>query len=86
MTPAPARYSDDVETLRPDEAETIHGLNKAFDTILTTVAEDDGRALHTKAHAILRGRLTVKDGLAPELAPQDSWEPGRAPVSGAVDA
>ena len=75
----PVRYSDDVETLRDDEAETIEGLNKAFDTILTTVAEDDGhavRSVHAKAHGILRGRLTVDVGLPPELAQGLFAQPG----------
>ena len=71
MTSPPVLYSDDVETLRPDEAETIGSLNKAFDKILTTTSEDYGhavRSVHAKAHGILRGVLKVEAGLPPELA------------------
>lgn len=68
---APVRYTPDIETIDPDEGETIAGLNKTFDEILETTAEDYGhavRAVHAKAHAILKGTLTIDDGLAPELA------------------
>ena len=71
MTDAPVRYFEEVETLRDDEAETIHGLNEAFNTILATTADNYGhavRSVHAKAHGILRGRLTVDAGLPPELA------------------
>ena len=79
MTNAPVRYTDDLETLRDDEAQTIQGLNKAFDTILTTTAEDYGhavRSVHAKAHGVLRGRLEVKAGLPPELAQGMFARPG----------
>ncbi|KTT70567.1 catalase family protein [Sphingomonas endophytica] len=68
---APARYTPDVEQLRPDEAETVAELNAAFDTVLETTAEDYGhavRAVHAKAHAILEGTLTIDAGLPFELA------------------
>jgi hypothetical protein len=67
----PIRYAPDLEEVRPDEAETIAGLNEAFDTILETTAKDYGhavRAVHAKAHGILEGTLTVEAGLPPELA------------------
>ena len=83
MTKPPVLYSDDVETIRDGEAETIHGLNKAFDTILTTVAEDHGhavRSVHAKAHGVLRGVLTVDAGLPAELAQGLFAKPGEHEV------
>ncbi len=67
----PVRYSSDVETVSPDEAETIQSLNQTFDTILETTAKDYGhavRAVHAKAHGILEGTLEVANNLSPELA------------------
>lgn len=71
MSSAPIRYAPSVEHLQADEAETVNGLNSAFDTILHTTAEDGHhaiRAVHAKAHGILHGTMTIKDGLPPELA------------------
>ena len=68
---AAVRFSPDVETRKDDEAETIDGLNKAFDTILTTTSADYGhavRGVHAKAHAVLEGVFTVEAGLPPDLA------------------
>jgi len=67
----PVRYSPDLEEVQPDEGEVIAKLNRDFDVILETTAKDYGhavRSVHAKAHGILRGELTVDDGLAPELA------------------
>lgn len=69
--PTPVRYSPDVETIRSDEARTVRQLEAAFKDILDTTSKDYGhavRAVHAKAHGIARGTLTVRDGLAPELA------------------
>ena len=68
---SPIRYTPAVEQIRPDEAETIEGLNKAFDTILETTAKEDGhavRSVHAKAHAILEGSMVVAADLPPEFA------------------
>ena len=70
-TPTPVRYSPELETLQPDERETESGLNDAFDTILERTAEDYGhavRSVHAKAHGILKGMMSVRSGLPPELA------------------
>ncbi len=67
----PIRYAPGLESIQPDEAETIAGLNEAFDQVLTTTAKDYGhavRSVHAKAHGILEGTLTVLPGLAAELA------------------
>lgn len=71
MTDQPIRYTPDLEQRKPDEDETIAGLNEAFDTILERTSEDYGhavRAVHAKAHGILEAELTVDPGLPPELA------------------
>ncbi len=67
----PVIFSDDIESVQPDEAGTIQELNGTFDTILDTTAKDYGhavRSVHAKAHGILQGTLTVHPGLPPELA------------------
>ena len=70
MTDA-VRYSPSIETIEPDEAETIRGLEEQFKIILDTTSKDYGhgvRSVHAKGHGIARGTFTVHDGLAPELA------------------
>ena len=83
MPSMPVRYADDVETLRDDEAETVDGLNQAFDKILTTTAQDYGhavRSVHAKAHAILQGVLKIDGDLPPELAQGMFARPGEHQV------
>lgn len=68
---AAVRYTPDVETPAPDEAETTAGLIAAMQSISATTFEDEGkaiRAVHAKSHALLDGELTVLGGLPPELA------------------
>lgn len=75
----PVRFSPDVETILPDERETVSKLNDTFDTILETTAKDYGhavRSVHAKAHGILKGRLTVLDNLPAELAQGLFSQPG----------
>ena len=65
------RYEPSVETIEPDEAETVRGLEDQFKLILDTTSKDYGhavRSVHAKGHGIARGRLVIHDGLAPELA------------------
>lgn len=79
----PVRFSPALETVLPDEAETIVGVNETFDTILQTTAEDYGhavRAVHAKAHGILEGRMTVHEGLPAELAQGLFAQPGEHAV------
>lgn len=40
MTGSPVRYDPSVETVEPDEAQTVEGLCATFDTILKTTAQD----------------------------------------------
>jgi hypothetical protein len=70
MSNTPVRYDPSVETVVPDEAETIAGLNDSFQEILETTSQDYGhavRAVHAKAHGIARGTLTIGH-LPPHLA------------------
>ncbi|MEG3166124.1 catalase family protein [Sphingomonas sp. PB2P19] len=70
MPNPPVRYDPSVETVAPDEAETIAGLNESFQEILDTTSKDYGhavRAVHAKAHGIARGTLTVGH-LPPQFA------------------
>ncbi len=67
----PVRYDPSVETVAPDEAETIASLNENFQEILDTTSKDYGhavRAVHAKAHGIARGTLTIAGNLPAELA------------------
>lgn len=67
----PVRYAPSVEHPKPDEAETIAGLQEQFQKILDTTSRDYQhavRAVHAKGHGLARGVFTVADGLPPELA------------------
>lgn len=71
MSKTPVRYDPSIETIAPDEAETIAGLNESFQEILDTTSKDYGhavRAVHAKAHGIARGTLTIAANLPPQLA------------------
>jgi catalase len=79
----PVRYSPDVETRASNETETIARLNETFDTILGTTSKDYGhavRSVHAKAHGILEGRMTIHEGLEPELAQGLFARPGEHKV------
>ena len=68
---AAIRYTDAVEEIADDEAETIDGLIKAAKAISATTYKDEGhaiRSVHAKSHALLDGELTVLGGLPAELA------------------
>lgn len=68
---SPVRYSPDIETHAPDEAETIEGLEEQFKIILDTTSQDYGhavRAVHAKGHGLAQARLSVHGDLPPELA------------------
>jgi catalase len=67
----PVLFSPNLEQILPHEQETVQGLNDTFDIILEKTAKDYGhavRSVHAKAHGILQGKLTIKDGLSRELA------------------
>jgi hypothetical protein len=79
----PLPYSPRVEQIKPDEQDTIRGLNDAFDVILKRTSEDYGhavRSVHAKAHGILSGDMVIDDGLPEELAQGLFATPGRHKV------
>ena len=78
--PQPVRYAPSVEKVEPDEAETIAGLEKQFESILDTTSRDYGhavRSVHAKGHGLATGTLVVADDLPPELAQGMFANPGR---------
>ena len=67
----PVRYSPDLETPSPEEAEVQAGMIAQFARIQGTTLKDYGhavRGVHAKSHGLLTGRLTVLEGLPPTLA------------------
>jgi hypothetical protein len=83
MLQAPVLYAPEVETLEEGEAETSAALNATFQEILDTTAADYGRAVravHAKSHGLLKARLTVFPGLAPEYAQGLFAAPGEYPL------
>lgn len=79
----PIAYTPAVETVRKDEVEAIRTLQNAFAASVKDVAEAKGhayRAVHAKGHALLRGILTVPDGLPPHYAQGLFAQPGRYAV------
>lgn len=84
MFAPPLRYHRDLEQPQPDEAETDASLEKSFDHILETTAEDYGhavRAVHAKAHGLFEGTFTVDGNLPPELAQGLFANPGTYPAA-----
>lgn len=68
---SPVRYTPDLEHPEADEAATYAELRDTLRGIEETTAVDYGRgvrAVHAKAHALVKGVLTIRDGLPPELA------------------
>ncbi|WPB58410.1 catalase family protein [Xylophilus sp. GOD-11R] len=79
-TPAPVRYSPDVETIADDEAEVISELRETLLKMSKTMLEDTGhgmRSVHAKSFALLRGTLEVLPGLPATLAQGIFAQPGR---------
>src|SRR5579871_520699 len=68
-TPIP--FTTYVEMPSEDEAQTVQGLKETLRAILDTTSKDYGsaiRAVHAKGHGLVRGRLTILNGLAPDYA------------------
>ena len=69
--PSYTRYSDDIESIAPDEAAVVDKIIQAMSKGADAVREKEGhayRASHSKAHAIAKAMLTVAPNLAPELS------------------
>ena len=83
MLKPPIRYSAALEQPQPTEAETVAQMEESFDTILATTSKDYGkavRAVHAKSHGILKGELSIREDLPPELAQGLFAAPGTYPV------
>jgi hypothetical protein len=68
---APVHYSPSVEKVEANEAEAIDGLNAVVGEMQHTTREHYGnpvRGLHAKGHGLIKARVTILDGLPPELA------------------
>lgn len=77
--PTPVKFSPDLETIKPDEQETVLDLIEQFDIILEKTAKDYGhavRSVHAKAHGVLEGKMIVQANLPPELAQGLFAKPG----------
>ncbi len=71
MPGTPVRYTPSLETIEPDEQDTIAALEKQFRDILETTSQDYGhavRAVHAKGHGLAYGTFTILPDLPPELA------------------
>lgn len=67
----PTRFDPSMETIAPDEAETIAAIVETMRSITARTFEDSGhanRSVHAKAHALLTGEMIVLDGLPETLA------------------
>ncbi|WP_312949083.1 catalase family protein [Agrobacterium sp.] len=75
----PVLFSPELEVLRPNESETVDGLNDAFDAIMNKTANDYGhavRSVHAKSHGILSAKMSIHADLSPELAQGLFSQPG----------
>lgn len=80
---APVPYDPTFEDVAEDDAEVAAALAEELLKIARTVHRDTGhaeRAVHAKAHGVLRGRLTVRAGLPPPLAQGLFATPANHPV------
>ena len=80
----PLRFSAGMETPEATEAETNAALIEQLTKISQTTFEHSGhaiRSVHAKSHGVLRGELTVLDGLPPELAQGLFSKPASYPVA-----
>ncbi|SEL84823.1 hypothetical protein SAMN05216359_11961 [Roseateles sp. YR242] len=75
----PVVFSPEIEQTAPDEINTIAELVEVFLGMAHTVADYEGhafRAVHAKGHALLRGKLTVREGLPAVYAQGLFAQPG----------
>ena len=71
MSDMPVQFSPSMEVPAPDEAETIRSLIATLGKISQTTYEHAGyatRSVHAKGHGVLRGELTVVEGLPAAFA------------------
>ncbi len=78
------RYSDDIETIAPDEQESIDGIIAGMTHQTETVEKREHhavRASHAKSSACVVGELVIAADLPPELAQGLFAEPATFPVA-----
>ena len=76
-------YQEDVETIAPDERETMQKIVEVMTEGMELARQKYGRSVrisHAKAHALLKGELIVEGGLPFELAQGMFAQPGRYEV------
>jgi hypothetical protein len=79
----PIVYDASMERPEPNEAETTRELVDTLKKINSITFSDEKhglRPVHAKSHGLLRGELTVLDGLPPELAQGLFAQPQKLPV------
>jgi hypothetical protein len=84
MQNEPVRYDPSLELQESDEAETAVALIEQLLKISEATYRDGGHALrsvHAKSHGVLKGELTVANGLPPALAQGLFAKAGKYPVS-----
>lgn len=75
----PVIFDQSMEQAEADEAATTAGLIETMQKIAATTTKDYSRgvrSVHAKCHGLLIGKMTVIDGLAPELAQGLFAQPG----------
>ncbi|MBD8622060.1 catalase family protein [Pseudomonas sp. CFBP 13727] len=83
LTVTPLVFQPSFEQVPDDEEDTSRELTEVMRSILDTTFEDGGHALrgvHAKAHGLVRGHVTVLEGLPAPLAQGAFATPGRLPV------
>ena len=82
-TKPPLRFDPSFERIAPDEDETIAAIVETMRRVSAKTLADSGhanRSVHAKAHALLRGELSVLGDLPEPLAQGLFAAPGRHPV------
>ena len=83
-SPTALRYTASMEVPEDSEAETNDGLIETMGKISQATFEHSGhasRSVHAKAHGVMRGTMTVLDGLPPQLAQGLFAKPGKYDVA-----
>jgi hypothetical protein len=81
--PSPLPFQPSFEQIPDDEADTARELADTLHSIMETTFKDNGhahRSVHAKSHGLLKGQITVLDGLPPALAQGAFAKPGTLPL------
>ncbi|MBA6132373.1 MULTISPECIES: catalase family protein [Pseudomonas] len=79
----PLRFQPSFEQIPDDEAETSRELAETLRQIMETTFKDNGhanRSVHSKGHGLLRGQVTILEGLPAEMAQGAFAKPGTLPA------